>query len=297
MNNLISLVMRDIKIFYRTKGNIFFSMLSVIILVVLHFAIFQNTTTDAWAAGMQYVPIIQREHLLWLADSLMFSAIIPIGSVTISLTTLGLMVSDREKNTLSDFLVSPIGRNSLMASYLISSFIVGFIMLLGFIMFFQFYFLIMYGIGFSLSQLSMILLVTVGALIFGNIFILLLISFFKTQQALSAVGAIVGVTMGFISGAYIPIGLFGETTANIFSALPFAQIAVLSRIAFMHRLEYVTPLTHEMLSGEIARTFGFELWIGNHHIPTMGILLIASGTTALLLVLLIIIFAKMKKAD
>ena len=299
MNHLRSLIKRDIKIFYRTKGNIFFSLLAVLILVILHFAIFRQVTTDGWTQITAYIPglSIDRTHLQWMADSLMFSAIIPIGAVTISLTTLSLMVADRETNTLSDFLVSPIRRGSLLTSYLTSSFIVCFLMLAGFVIFFQIYFLIVYSVSFTLIQIGMIFLVTAGALIFANVFMLLLISFFKTQQTLSAVGAIVGTMMGFVSGAYIPLGMFGETVGNIFSALPFAQITVLSRGAFLYELERVTPLTHDMISGEIARSYGIELWLGNHHIPAWGVAAIAGGITLILLLCLMIRFAKMKKAD
>ena len=299
MNHLMSLVKRDIKIFYRTKGNIFFSSLAVIILIVLHFAIFRTVYTDSWMEIASQIPGVAAERLQmqWIADSLMFSAIIPIGAITISLTTLGLMVADREKNVLSDFLVAPIKRNSLLASYLISSFIVVFAMTAGFVVFFQVYFLIVYGIGFTLVQIGLILLVTIGSLVFGNIFMLLLLSFIKSEQALSAVGAIVGTMVGFVCGAYIPLGMFGETVGSVFSALPFAQITSLSRQAFLFTLEDATPLTHEMISGEISRSFGIEIWLGNNQIPTWGVILMASAVTLALFVLLIVRFAKMKKGD
>lgn len=299
MSHLMSLVRRDIKIFYRTKGNIFFSLLAVIILVALHFAIFRNVYTDNWVQIVDQMPGLSAERLQlqWIADSLMFSAIIPIGAVTISLTTLGLMVADRESNALSDFLVSPIRRNSLLSSYLISSFAVGFVMLLGFIAFFQIYFLIVYSVSFTLVQFGLILLATVGALVFGNIFMLLVISFLKKEQTLGAVGALVGTFIGFVGGAYIPLGMFGETIGNIFSALPFAQLTVLSRGVFMRSLESVTPLTHEMVSGEIARGFGMELWLGDRLFSVGETILIAAGFTLVLFVCLIIRFARMKKAD
>ena len=299
MSHLMSLTKRDIKIFYRTKGNIFFSLLGVLILVVLHFAIFRQMYTDNWVQITTHIPgfTVERWHLEWTTDSLMFAAIIPIGAATISLTTIGLMVADRESNALSDFLVSPIRRGSLLTSYLASSFVVCFVMLAGFVLFFQIYFLLVYGVGFTLLQIGMILLVLMGALIFSNAFMLLLLSFFKTQQSFSAVGAIVGALSGFVSGAYIPLGMFGDTVGTVFSALPFAQITVLARGAFLHTLEDVTPLTHEMLSGEIARGFGIELWLGSHHIPMWGVALIASGVTLVLLLCLKLRFAKMKKAD
>ncbi|MCL1995978.1 MAG: ABC transporter permease [Defluviitaleaceae bacterium] len=299
MNNLTSLVRRDIKIFYRTKGNIFFSLLSVLALVVLHFAIFRQMYTDIWEQMMGDIPglYVERLHLQWIVDSLMFSAIIPIAAVSIALTTLGLMVADRENNTLSDFLVSPIRRNSLLASYLVSSFIVCFTMLAGLILFFKIYFFVVYGVGFTFVQAVMVLFVTIGAIVFANVFMLLLVSFFKTQQSLSAIGAITGTGIGFISGAYVPIGMFGEVVGNIFSALPFMQITVLSRIAFLYNMREVTPMTHEMLAGEVARSFGIELWLGNRNMPIWSVVLIAGGITLALLVCLMIRFAKMKKAD
>ena len=300
MSHILSLVKRDIKIFYRTKTNIFFSLLGVLILVVLHFAIFRNMYADNWNFVVSQIPGLapmEQQYSRWVSDSLMFAAIIPIGSLTITLTTLGLIVSDKETNVLSDLLVSPIRRNSLFLSYLISSFIVGFVMLLGFVVFFQVYFLIVYGTWFTLMQIGMILLALIGSLIFGNIFMLLVLSFVKTEQSLGSVGAIVGTFSGFVGGAYIPLAMFGDAVGSFFSALPFAQLTVLARRAFLMELESVTPLTHEIISGEIARGFGIELWLGDFHVPLWGAALITTGFTLIFLICLILRFGKMKKAD
>ena len=299
MRSLNSLVLRDIKIFYRTKGNIIFATLSVIILLTLHFIIFRSMYTTNWEQILSMFPGLEvdREKIYWIVDNMMFAAILPVGAVTISITALGLMVSDKEDNVLNDFLVSPIKRNDLLASYLLSSFLVGFVILLGFIVFFGFYYQISYGIGFSLLQLLYILLVTIGSLIFANVFILLIMTFIKTEQSLGAFGTILGTLLGFISGAYIPVGMFGDTVATIFSSMPFLQLTVLIRQAFLIELESVMPVTHEMISGEIARSFGLELWFGDTLVPVWGVASLAGGITLLLLLCLIIRFAKMKKAD
>jgi len=299
MSNLGSLVRRDIKIFYRTKGNIIFASLSVMILLTLHFIIFRSMYTDSWESIFSMIPglKVSRENILWLVDNMMFSAILPVGAVTISITALGLMVADREQNVINDFLVSPIKRNDLLSSYLVSSFLVGFALLLGFIAFFAVYFRIVYGVTFSLPQLGYSLLVTIGALVFANTFILLIMTFLKTQQSLGAFGTILGTLLGFVSGAYIPVGMFGDTVSTIFSSLPFLQLTVLVRQAFLSELESVTPLTHDMLSGEIARSFGLELWFGNTLVPLWGVAMLAAGITLALLLCLIVRFAKMKKTD
>ena len=299
MSHIMSLVKRDIKIFYRTKGNIFFSLLGVLILVILHFAIFRNMYTDNWVSIIAQIPFVSAERLelQWIADSLMFAAILPIGGLTISLTTLGLMVSDKEKNVLSDFLVAPIRRNNLLISYLLSSFIVCFVMMIGFVAFFQIYFLAVYGFGFTLMQFGLIFAGLIASLVFGNVFMLLLLSFVKTEQSLGSVGAIVGTFSGFVGGAYIPLAMFGDAVGTVFSALPFAQLTILVRGAFLITLENVTPLTHELISGEIARGFGIELWLGDNLIPLWGAALLVGGFTLALLIGLIIRFRKMKKVD
>lgn len=299
MNSLISLVKRNIKIFYRTKGNIFFSMLSIIILVALHFAIFRSMYADNWIYVTSQISglIIERENLTWIADSLMFSAIIPLGAVTISLTAIGTMVADKETNALSDFLISPIKRGILLTSYLMSSFIIGFTVLSLFIIFFCIYFFVMYGITFTALQLGLIVMAKIGSLIFANIFMLLLISFLKKQQSLSTLGSILGTSIGFLSGAYIPIGMFGDIIGTLFSALPFLQLTVLTRQAFLYEIQTITPLTHEMLTGEIARNFGMEVWFGNNLISTQFTILISGTITLFLLIGLVIRFSRMKKAD
>jgi len=299
MNSLISLVKRNIKIFYRTRGNIFFSMLSIIILVALHFAIFRSMYADNWIYVTSQISglIIERENLTWIADSLMFSAIIPLGAVTISLTAIGTMVADKETNALSDFLISPIKRGILLTSYLMSSFIIGFTVLSLFIIFFCIYFFVMYGITFTALQLGLIVMAKIGSLIFANIFMLLLISFLKKQQSLSTLGSILGTSIGFLSGAYIPIGMFGDIIGALFSALPFLQLTVLTRQAFLYEIETITPLTHEMLTGEIARNFGMEVWFGNNLISTQFTILISGTITLFLLIGLVIRFSRMKKAD
>ena len=299
MTNLKSLINRNIKIFYRTKGNIIFSSLAVIILLVLHFVIFRNMYSDNWEQIFSMFPgfSIEREKLLWLVDNMMFSAILPIGAVSISITAIGLMVADREKNVLNDFLVSPIKRNDLMTSYLLSSVLVGFTILLGFIIFFAIYFQVVYSISFTLPQLGYILLAVIGSLVFANILILLILTFIKKQQSLGAFGTILGTLNGFISGAYIPVGMFGETVGTILSALPFLQLTILTRQAFLYNLETVTPITHQMLTGQISKEFGLELWFGDTLIPIWGTAALTSATTLVLLLCLIIRFAKMKKSD
>lgn len=297
MDSLKSLIARNLKIFYRTKGNFFFATLSVFILIILHFVIFQSMFTDSWTEIFKaFGKDVDKNRVVWFVDSLMFSAIIPIGAVTVSLVGLGLMVADREDDVLSDFMVAPFKRSYLLASYLISSFIAGLTILLGFIAFFYIYFMIQYGFGFSLESLGYILLTTMLSLVFANVFMLLIISFIKSQQSLGSLGTILGTGLGFLSGAYIPVGQFGDTVANVFSMLPFLQLTVISRQAFLSDLKDRIGLSLESISGEATQTFGIELWIFDSQMSLEYLLLSVGAVTFVLLALLVIRFKRMSKA-
>jgi multidrug/hemolysin transport system permease protein len=285
--------------YYRNKTSVFFSMLAVLILIALHFIVFREMFTDNWVEIISSIPglSVPRLDLAWLTDSIMFAALLPIAAVTISLTTLGRIVSDKEDGVFADFMTAPISRTTLLASYLISSFILGAIMLLGFLAAFEIYFVAMYSISFSLAQVLRIIAIVLGSLVFANVMMLLLISFFKSQQSLSAVGTIVGTLIGFVSGAYIMVGMFGDTLRNVFGMLPFLQLTVLSRQAFLARLEEVTPLTHEFLSGELARDFGIELWLGDTNMATGPLVALVAAMTLVLFVILIFVFPRLNRTE
>ncbi|MEG0229316.1 MAG: ABC transporter permease, partial [Oscillospiraceae bacterium] len=214
MNKLTSLTKRNIKLYFSSKSNIFFSMLALIILVGLHFIVFRKMNADNFISmGLP----VSKNWALWFSDCLMLSTLIPIGAITISLTSLGQIVTDKEKNIINDFYVSPVSKNTLLISYLLSSLVIGAIMLLGLIIFFEIYFVIIYGISFTIIQLLSILGVSVLSLLLGNSFVLLIVSFVKREQAMGAIGTILGTMLGFFCGAYVPVGMLGENITKIFT--------------------------------------------------------------------------------
>ncbi len=259
MKAFFGLIDRNIKNFYRAKSNVFFATLSVLIIVLLHFLIFQDMNSA------QYIDVLEKMGMnigekdsKFLADSIMFAAVVPVGAITLSLVTLGLMVQDKQNKAFNSFLVAPVKRTTLLLSYLVSSVIVGLIVLTGFILFFEIYFLILYGISFSILQFLYILLAMLAVLIFSNMFMLLIVSFLKNEQALGALGAILGVLIGFISGAYMPISMFGDTLASIFNMLPFAGGTLIFRRIFLLNIEKNIGISNSILENDFAEAFGLK---------------------------------------
>lgn len=61
----------------------------------------------------------------------------------------------------------------------------------------------------------------------------LLVSFFSTNSAFSAASLLIGTTIGFVNGLYIPVGQLSNTIQKSLNLLPFAHIASLFRQILM----------------------------------------------------------------
>ncbi len=293
MSKVMALSKRNTKLYFASKSNIFFSMLALIILVALHFIVFRSMNADVLLnMGLG----IEEKWALWFSDSLMLSSLIPIGAVTISLTTLGQIVVDKEKRIINDFYVTPISKNTLLTSYLVSSLIVCVILLLGFVLFFEIYLIAVYGISFTLGQLLSVLGVMALSILLGNTFVLIVVSFVKREQAMGAIGTILGTMLGFICGAYVPVGTLGDSIAKIFTVLPFLPITALARQAFFMNISD-TGLTSEIIGGETAKIYGYDLYMGTEKLSSGFLNIIVVAYVALFALLLIFRFKKMKNSD
>lgn len=293
MNKIWSLVRRNMRLYFSNKSNIFFSMLAMIILVSLHFIVFRKMNSDnLLSLGLP----VEEKWSLWFSDCLMLSALIPVGATTISLTSISQLVIDKERKTINDFYITPINKNILLCSYLFSSFAIGAMVLIGLIVFIEIYLLVIYGISFTLTQIILILGVAGLSLILANSFILLLISFIKREQAVGAVGSIVGTLIGFVCGAYIPVGVLGDTIAKIFISIPFLPLTAISRQIFFMNVSS-TGLTEEMLGGELAKKYGYELFFGDTQLSNSTLILMIVGYIVLFSILLIMRFKKMRNDD
>lgn len=293
MSKLGSLTRRNKKVYFASKSNIFFSMLALIILVGLHFAVFRKMNADSLLeSGIS----INEKWAFWFSDCLMLSSLIPIGAITISLTSLAQIVTDKERNIIHDFYAAPVSKITLLMSYLFSSLAIGAMMLFGFIIVFELYLVVIYGISFTLIQFLAVLGVTALSLLLGNFFVLIIVSFVKREQAMGAIGTILGTMLGFFCGAYIPIGVLGKSVGTIFTCLPFLPLTTLSRQSFFMNISS-TGLSKDIISGELAKIYGYELFLNDKKLSIIVLCLIVAVYIVLFGVLLLIRFKNMRKTD
>ncbi|MEO8262487.1 MAG: ABC transporter permease, partial [Pseudolysinimonas sp.] len=89
------------------------------------------------------------------------------------------------------------------------------------------------------------------------------ISFVRTQGAFSALSTIVGTVLGFLCGAYIPVGSLPEGVANVINALPFGQSSMLIRQQFTSTsLDEFTGGQSQAIDG-LSEAYGITTAVGD----------------------------------
>lgn len=215
---------RNLKIYFQDKAAVFFSMLSVIII----FALYIFFIGDSISSGLKFLPHPNRLMRAWMLAGMLASA-----SITTSLGAYGVMISDRENKTIKDFYSSPVSRRQIAGGYIITGFIISIIMSIFTLIFGEIYMGMIGGAVLDMDILLKLFGVIVLSAFASSAIASFIISFLKTNSAYSAASMIVGTLIGFLIGAYIPIGNLPENVQWLVKYFPCAHSAVLYRQLLM----------------------------------------------------------------
>lgn len=269
-----TIVGRNLRLFFRDRLNVFFSLLSAIILFALYTLFLGNLQTT----GLQEsFPEATTAEIKAFVDSWMFAGIVGMTSITTGLGALGVLVEDAASSRFRDFLVSPIRRGQIVAGYLLAALIVALLMTLIVLVISLLYLWLVDGV--VLPPLSVLRIVGWIALS-GAAFTALsafAVSFLSSNSAFSAMSTIVGTILGFIAGAYIPVGSLPDAVREVINALPFGQSAMVLRREFTHgTLDTLTGGVPEA-SDSIATFYGIDLTVGDWAVTAPYVAAILGG--------------------
>ncbi|MDR2157160.1 MAG: ABC transporter permease [Clostridiales Family XIII bacterium] len=211
---------RNLKIFFRDRANVFFSLLAVFIILGLH-VLFLGDMWDAQTDGVKDIRL--------LVDTWMFGGLMAVVALSTTLGAFSALVADRAQKIYKDFYVSPLPRGRITAGYILSAFTVGLIMSAVALICVETY------IGFSggavlhpagwLKALGVILLGTLN----GTALTGLIVSFVKSQNAYAVASTIFGTLVGFLTGVYLPLGVLPEAVQVAVKIFPGTHAGLLFR--------------------------------------------------------------------
>lgn len=287
-----SLVVRHLRVFFRDKGNVFFALLSSIIMFALYIFFLGSIQANSLQDGAATLSNTITNNFV---NSWVFAGIITITAVTTSLAAFSVFISDRAEGRLKDFAVSPIARWKLTLSYIVASVIISSLLTILAAVLGQVYLLFSGGEFIGLENaLQLIPLLVFLSAVFSS-FACLIATFVKTSAAFTSLSIIIGTSVGFLAGIYVPVGSLPSGVANVVNTLPFAQAAALTRQPF------ATDTLTKISQGSSTQTealkdmYGFNITVGDATLSTMTILLLLTGLAAICLAIAVVRMARVLK--
>ena len=263
MSKYLSLTKRNCLVFLRDRSSVFFSLLSMLIVMLLTTVFLGNlnvssiTNLLAEYGGIRdaAVDTANAEELVWYWT---LAGILVVNSLTVSLTVIGIMITDANENRLEVFYTAPISKSVVALSYVTSAILIGTLFCVLTLIIALIFIAATCGTVLSLSAILQILFyIFVNVCIFSIIMYLAAL-FVKSPGAWSGVATIVGTLVGFVGAIYLPMGSLPEKVGNVLTCLP-----VLHGTSLMRKVccESILNKTFEGMPPEVLDIYKEEMGI------------------------------------
>ncbi len=216
---------RNLKLFFRDRLAVFFSLMSVFIIIGLY-ALFLG---DVWMNDSMK----ELKNAQALMNSWLVSGLLTVTSMTTTMGAFGIMIDDKVQKINKDFDSSPIKRSSITGGYIGSSFLIGVIMSLVMAVVAEIYIVHSGGEWLTFMACIKVFLLILLTSLTNTSLVCFVVSFFKSHSAFSTASSILGTLIGFLTGIYLPIGTLPESVQTVIKAFPVSHGASLFRQVLM----------------------------------------------------------------
>jgi multidrug/hemolysin transport system permease protein len=245
---MINFGIRNLKVFFKDKSSVFFSLLSVFIIIGLY-ALFLG---DVWVSSFSEI-----EGVRFLMNSWIVAGLLTVTSVTTTMGAFGIMVEDKSSKINKDFIASPIKNSSIVAGYIISAIVIGIIMSIVALILSEIYIVLNGGELMGFTVLLKVLGLIVLATIVNSSIVLFFVSFFRSSNAFATASTVLGTMIGFLTGIYLPIGNLPSSVQLVIKCFPISHAAVLFRQVMME-----VPLSRSFQGAPSEYLINFKEFMG-----------------------------------
>ena len=284
---MISFVSRNLKVFFRDKTAVFFSLLAVLIVLGLYIFFLG----DVWVDSFPNIKGVKNLMNCWIIAEL-----IGVTSVTANMGAFGTMIEDKSKNKIKDFYVSPIKKSKIVGGYIISSFIVGSMMSVVTLIISQIY-LVYSGVDvLNFKELTEVFLIILMTSLSNSAMILFIVSLFSSEKAFSTASTIVGTLIGFITGIYLPISMLPDSVQIIVKLFPTSHgISILRQIFMKKQMDISFADVPTNYINEFKESMGVVYYINDKLVSNKASVFILIASTIIFFFLAVLILYKKKK--
>lgn len=218
MREILILTKRNMLNYLRDKASVFFSFLSIIILLGIYILFLKNIFND--------LPVLNDVEKTTFMLGYIMGGLLVVGTITLSLGIIGNYVYDLSSKKINGLLVSPTSRYKLTLSYYLSIIILtlGLVLIMFFIS--VLYLFISTGTCYSFLQIMQIVGFIFLYVLISTPIMVFIASFINSTNAFGGVSSVVGTLIGFISGIYIPLSALDTFTQSLAGLMPFSHMAL-----------------------------------------------------------------------
>lgn len=287
---MFNLAKRNSIIYFRNKRLVLTSLVGALIVIVLYVIFLGNNLKAHYS---QYTELSQIDYLM---NSWAMAGLISVVSVTTTLGSLSVMLLDRTTSRNKDFLSSPIKSWTLGAGYILSTYFVGVIMTVATLIVSEIYILCTGGQLLSISSLLEVLLIIMLTVLTASSITFFIVSLVRNADIFPTVSTIIGASVGFLAGIYIPIGDFPKGVQAAIQLFPISHGALLLRQVMMNApMKAVFNGTSANTLSAFQQRMGVVYWLGNTTESLLLHIVYMVGTAILLYGLALFISSKKQK--
>jgi multidrug/hemolysin transport system permease protein len=290
MTVMTNLIKRNLKLFFRDRTSVFFSLLAVFIIIGLYVLFLGNMMVKNFKE-------LLGDNARFTIDSWVMAGLLSVTSITTTMGAFGTMVEDKTKKISKDFSSAPLKRSQLAGGYIMSSFIIGVIMSIVALGVAEIYILAGGGKLITLVPLLKLFGVMMLSVFAGSSMVFFIASFFKSNNAFATASTIIGTLIGFLTGIYIPIGSLPSAVQTAIKIFPISHAGALFRQIMM-----AVPMSIAFKNAPLQAISGFKqamgvvFYVGGKELsPLVNILVLVA--TGIVFYTLAVIRISIKKRD
>lgn len=235
MKEIFYLMKRNVLLFIRDYSAVFFSILSMMIVLAL-MVIFlgsmnsENVVNVLAEFGGERDAAKDKQNAEYLIQMWTLAGILVVNTVTVTLTVMGNMVKDETTGRLASLYTTPVKRIKITLGYIFSAWLIGTGMCVLTLAVGEAY-MVMQGHELipAISLLKLLGMIMLNGFVYAALGYLLAL-FIHSDSAWSGMLTIVGTLVGFVGGIYLPMSMLPEGVVKVLKALPVLHGAAMMRV-------------------------------------------------------------------
>ena len=228
---------RCIKLFLRDKMNVFFAMLAPLIVLILYVLFLSDMQIDSVKMMISAIApngvTVDDNVLKGMVDSWMMAGVIAVAMITVSLSANSVMVADKTRGVLADGIASPAKQWVLQLSYYFFNFIITLTLVLITSIICFIYLSATGSFNMSVGEVFGIFGIIILGVLSATSITVFISSFIKSEAVLGAVSGILGASIGFLIGAYMPMSIMPDFAKYLSVMVPGSHAGGILRNLFM----------------------------------------------------------------